>query len=123
MQKDIFTRIKIIFVKLRDTYFTGVERIFRYCKRLEAKLDDLENALKNLEHSNSVLKVHLNNEIQKLKLEFFQKNDALKRMLEIQKLIQVFFIWKKNLNRHRILIQNFLFCLIMLIIYTEIIII
>ena len=86
MQKDIFTRIKIIFVKLRDTYFTGVERIFRYCKRLEAKLDDLENALKNLEHSNYALKVHLNNEIQKLKLEFFQKNDALKRMLEISKI-------------------------------------
>ncbi|ARJ57287.1 polysaccharide pyruvyl transferase family protein [Campylobacter cuniculorum] len=69
MQKDIFTRIKIIFVKLRDTYFTGVERIFRYCKRLEAKLDDLENALKNLEHSNYALKVHLNNEIQKLKID------------------------------------------------------
>ena len=45
MQKGIFMRIKIALVKFRDTYFTGVQRIFRYSQRLEAKLDELKSTL------------------------------------------------------------------------------
>lgn len=39
MQKNFLTRIKIALVRFRDTYFTGVQRIFRYLQRLEARFD------------------------------------------------------------------------------------
>lgn len=89
MQKNVFTRIKISFVKFRDTYFTGVQRIFRYSQRLETKLDEIKARFEELEnkiqHSSRkidelrTLHFALNSETQNLKiqLEYSKINQAL----------------------------------------------
>lgn len=93
MQKGIFTRIKIALVKFRDTYFTGVQRIFRYSQRLEAKLDELENKFQNFDYK-----------LDGLKLELAYRDDTLKEILEYSKINQAFMNLEEKSHEKRILI-------------------
>ncbi|MCH5322132.1 MAG: hypothetical protein J1E31_00930, partial [Helicobacter sp.] len=90
MQKGIFTRIKIALVKFRDTYFTGVQRIFRYSQRLEAKLDELET-----------LHFALKSEVQNLKKELTRKNNELKSTLAYAKINQALMNLEEKFTRKK----------------------